>query len=136
MIGFDPRLGQKIFLLAPASRLALKPTQPPIQWVPGVLSLGVKHGWGVTLTTHPHLLPSNARITTQSYISKEHFVLKIRTETHDSKSELTFLLKYQSKPNSNCLCFNHSCSNQIRRSFPIGSDEQARVLVASDIFRV
>jgi hypothetical protein len=31
--------------------------QPPIQWVPGVLSPGVKRGRGVTLTTHPHLVP-------------------------------------------------------------------------------
>jgi hypothetical protein len=30
------------------------PTQPPVQWVPGVLSPGVKRGRGVTLTTHPH----------------------------------------------------------------------------------
>jgi hypothetical protein len=51
---FDPRQGQ-IFLLAPASRPALGPTEPPIQWVPGVLSPGVKRGRGVTLTTHPHL---------------------------------------------------------------------------------
>jgi hypothetical protein len=28
----------------------------PIQWVPGVLSPGVKRGRGVTLTTHPHLV--------------------------------------------------------------------------------
>jgi hypothetical protein len=41
----------------PASRPALGPTQPPIQWVPGVLSPGVKHGRGVTLTTHPHIVP-------------------------------------------------------------------------------
>jgi hypothetical protein len=27
--------------------------QPPVQWVPGVLSPGVKRGRGVTLTTHP-----------------------------------------------------------------------------------
>jgi hypothetical protein len=53
---FDLRQGQ-IFLLAPAFRLALGPTQHPIQWVPGVLSPGVKRGRGVTLTTHPHLVP-------------------------------------------------------------------------------
>jgi hypothetical protein len=39
------------------SRPALGPTQPPVQWVPGVLSLGVKRGRGVMLTTHPHLAP-------------------------------------------------------------------------------
>jgi hypothetical protein len=33
------------------------PTQPPVQWVPGVLSQGVKRGRGVMLTTHPHLVP-------------------------------------------------------------------------------
>jgi hypothetical protein len=54
---FDPRQGQRIFLPAPASRLALGPTQPPIQWVPGVLYPGVKCGRGVMLTTHPHLVP-------------------------------------------------------------------------------
>jgi hypothetical protein len=52
---FDSRQGQRIFLLAPASRPALRLIQPPIQWVPGVLSPGVKRGRGVTLTTHPHL---------------------------------------------------------------------------------
>jgi hypothetical protein len=51
--GFDPRQGQRIFLLAPASIPALGPTQPPIQWV----SKGVKRGRDVTLTTHPHLVP-------------------------------------------------------------------------------
>jgi hypothetical protein len=38
------------------SRPALGPTQPPVQWVPGVLSLGLKRGRGVTLTSHPHLV--------------------------------------------------------------------------------
>jgi hypothetical protein len=55
--GFDPRQGQRIFPLACVSRPALGPTQPPIQWVPGVLSPGVKRGRGVALTTHPHLVP-------------------------------------------------------------------------------
>jgi hypothetical protein len=46
---------QRIFPLTSASRLALGPTQPPIQWVPGPFSPGVKRGWGVMLTSHPHL---------------------------------------------------------------------------------
>jgi hypothetical protein len=38
------------------SRLALWSTQPPVQWVPVVLSLGVKRCRGVMLTTHSHLV--------------------------------------------------------------------------------
>jgi hypothetical protein len=34
--------GLGIFLFTTASRTALVPTQPPIQWVPGALSLAVK----------------------------------------------------------------------------------------------
>jgi hypothetical protein len=37
-----PGGGVGIFLCTTASRTALGPTQPPIQWVPGILSLGVK----------------------------------------------------------------------------------------------
>jgi hypothetical protein len=55
--GFVPRRRQRIFPLASASRPALGPTQPPVQWVPGVLSPGIKCGRGVMLTTHPHLVP-------------------------------------------------------------------------------
>jgi hypothetical protein len=38
----DFRRGLGIFLFTTASRTALGPTQPPIQWVLGSLSLGVK----------------------------------------------------------------------------------------------
>jgi hypothetical protein len=40
--GFDSRRGLGIFLFITASRTALGLTQPPIQWVPGALSLGVR----------------------------------------------------------------------------------------------
>jgi hypothetical protein len=52
-----PNRGERIFPLGSVSRPALGPTQPPVQWVPKVLSQGVKLGRGVTLTTHPHLVP-------------------------------------------------------------------------------
>jgi hypothetical protein len=68
-LGFGPRQGQIIFLLAPASRLALGPNQPPIEWVPGVLSPGVKRGRGVTLTTHPHLVPRLSMSRSYTYSS-------------------------------------------------------------------
>jgi hypothetical protein len=51
--GFDPRREQIIFPVSSVSRPALGPIQPPVQWVPGVISPGVKHGRGVMLTTHP-----------------------------------------------------------------------------------
>jgi hypothetical protein len=56
--GLDDRAVEIRFLAeASVSRLALGPTQPPVQWVPGVLSPGLKRGRGVTLTTHPHPVP-------------------------------------------------------------------------------
>jgi hypothetical protein len=45
ILGFDSQRGLGIFLFTTTSRTVLGPTQPPIQWVPGVLSLGVKWRW-------------------------------------------------------------------------------------------
>jgi hypothetical protein len=41
-LGFDFRWVLGFFLFTTASRMALGPSQPPIQWVPGALSPGVK----------------------------------------------------------------------------------------------
>jgi hypothetical protein len=59
--------GGRIFPLASVSKPALWPTQPPVQWVPGALSPGLKRGRGMTLTTHPHLVPRSR--TSRSYTS-------------------------------------------------------------------
>jgi hypothetical protein len=42
LLGFDSQQGLEIFLFTTESRTAPGPIQPPIQWVPGALSLGVK----------------------------------------------------------------------------------------------
>jgi hypothetical protein len=42
VLGFVSLLGLGIFLFTTVSRTTLGPTQPPIQWVPRVLSLVVK----------------------------------------------------------------------------------------------
>jgi hypothetical protein len=64
---FDPQQRQEDFPVASVSRPAVGPTRFPVQWVPRVLSLGVKHGWGVVLTTHPHLVPRSCM--SKSYTS-------------------------------------------------------------------
>jgi hypothetical protein len=56
--GFDSRRGLGIFLFNTASRTALGLTQPPIQWIPVALSLGVKRPRRET----DHSPPSSAEV--------------------------------------------------------------------------
>jgi len=67
-------VGAGIFLLATAPRPALGPTQPPIQWVPGVLSPGVKRPERET----DHSLPPSADVKNAwSYTYTPQYVLKV-----------------------------------------------------------
>jgi hypothetical protein len=66
--------GLRIFLLTAASRKALGPIQPPIQWVPGALSLGVKRPGRET----DHSLSSTAEVKNAwSYNSTPQYLLPI-----------------------------------------------------------
>jgi hypothetical protein len=73
------------FSLASVSRPALWPTLSPVQWVPGVLSPGLKRGWGVTLTIHPHLVPrsrmsrSYTSSPTSAFIACSGTVLEVKS---------------------------------------------------------
>jgi hypothetical protein len=69
---FDSRWGRGIFLFTTASRTALEPTQPPIQWVPRALSRGVKR----LGREADHLPPSSTEVTNAwSYTATPPIVL-------------------------------------------------------------
>jgi hypothetical protein len=56
-VRFSAELG--IFLFITASRTALGPIQPPIQWVPGALSLKVKRPEREADHSHPYSAEAN-----------------------------------------------------------------------------
>jgi hypothetical protein len=69
--GFDSRRGLGIFLFTTAFRTALGPTQPPIQWVPGALSLGIRRPG----CEAEHSPPSSAEVKNAcSYTSTPQYV--------------------------------------------------------------
>jgi hypothetical protein len=47
---------QEMFFLPKTSRLAVRPTQPHVQWTSGLFSSGLS-GWSIKLTIHLHLVP-------------------------------------------------------------------------------
>jgi hypothetical protein len=61
------------------SRPTLGPTQPPVQRVPGILSPGLRRGRGVTLTTHPHLVPRSRMSMSYTSSPPSAFVACSRT---------------------------------------------------------
>jgi hypothetical protein len=66
VLGFDSRRGLGIYLFTTTSRMAMGPNQPPLQWVPGALSLGIK----LPGREANHSPPSSAEVKNAwSYIS-------------------------------------------------------------------
>jgi hypothetical protein len=72
--GFDSRQGQEILLFSTGPRPSLGPTQPPIQWVPGALSPGVKRSGRLA----GHLLPSSAEVKNDGAISPSPLTFSCR----------------------------------------------------------
>jgi hypothetical protein len=70
VLGFNYRRWLGIFLFNIASRTALGPTQPPIQWVRGALPLGVNWTWREA----DHSSPSSAEVKecVELYINSTH----------------------------------------------------------------
>jgi hypothetical protein len=74
VLGFDSRRRLEIFLFTTAvSRTALGPTQPPIQWIPGALSLGIKQPGSES----DHSPPSIAEVKewVELYLHSSQYVL-------------------------------------------------------------
>jgi hypothetical protein len=58
VLWFDSRRGLGIILFTTASKTALGPTQSPIRWILGALSLGLKQPWREA----DHSPPSSAEV--------------------------------------------------------------------------
>jgi hypothetical protein len=83
--GVRVRVGMGIFLLTPASIPAQRPTQPPVQLVPGFLFLGVKRPGREA----DHSPPSSAEVRSAwSYTSTPQYVLmawcSVKVKPYDS----------------------------------------------------
>jgi hypothetical protein len=87
---FDSRRELGIFLFSTASRLDLGPTQPPIQWVPGVLSPAVKRPGREA----DHSLSSSAEVKNSwhyAFTPKYAFVAWCLVKHRDNFTLFTFL---------------------------------------------
>jgi hypothetical protein len=99
VLGFDSRQGLGIFLFTSASRTALVATQPPIQWVPVVLSLGVKRA-GYEADRSP---PSSAEVKNAcSYTSTIPYVFVECLVKHRNNFTFTFLYLYSIEQKDDC----------------------------------
>jgi hypothetical protein len=89
---FDSRQRQRTFPVASVSRSVLRPTQPPVQWAVGVLSLG--KAW--SRRDADHSPPSNAEV-------KKLFSLRLNTAWR--------------VVGHICFCFNSLCPRTLFRTY-------------------
>jgi hypothetical protein len=109
VLGFGSQQELGIFLFTTMFRMALEPTQPPIQWARGALSLGLKRPGREA----DHLPPSSAKVknawsytSTPQYIfmawclvkHRDNFTFSIWCYLHSQQNFLSFF------PSSN-FCF-------------------------------
>jgi hypothetical protein len=83
----------RIFFYPTASRPALGPTQPPIHWVPGALSLRVKRQ-EVKLTTHLHPGPSSRMLGAIPPLPQYAFMAWCSVKKHKENFTFTFTFTY------------------------------------------
>jgi hypothetical protein len=96
VLGFDSRRRLGIFLFTIAFRTALRPTQPPIQWVPGALSLDVKRSGREAY--HSHLEPRSKKATPLSnmpswrgaQLKKHRDIFTFTTFSNEFSSDVSF----------------------------------------------
>jgi hypothetical protein len=100
VLGFDSRRGLGNFLFTTISRIALGPTQPPIQRVPRALSLRVKRPGRQA----DHSLPSSAKVKnswsyifTLQYVFMAWCLVKHRVGVGKVKLSVCFLFNWASR---------------------------------------
>jgi len=96
VLGFDSGRGLGIFRFTTASRPAVFPIQPPNQWVPGTVSLGVKRPGHEA----DHSLPSSAEVKIAwSYTSAPQYAFMAWCSVKRAQRKLYFTLLYLTLPN-------------------------------------
>jgi hypothetical protein len=113
---FDSRRGLGIFLFTTASRLALAPTQPPIQRLTGALSLGVKRPGRET--DHSHIVPRSKNTSSYSSIPPYTFMLWCTVKKAQGQLYLYLCLKFvrhNLKVSHHC----HVCNTDMKTMFHV-----------------